>query len=135
MIEHKINQLDNFICGYYTDKKVCDELILYFENSNNKIDGKLYGGDGQRAVPIQNGKELRACSRCNWTGAGGAGAGGDTATSQSQSFTNISCATCSLKVTERVQRFNQKGSFTFCPKTRNDLVKVFESVATDQTRR
>lgn len=50
MIEHKINQLDNFICGYYTDKKVCDELILYFENSNNKIDGKLYGGDGQSII-------------------------------------------------------------------------------------
>ena len=43
MKEHSINKLNNFISAYYIDKKVCDDLINYFEMSPNKTPGMLYG--------------------------------------------------------------------------------------------
>tara|TARA_R100000808_G_scaffold21327_1_gene46122 strand:+ start:3314 stop:3919 length:606 start_codon:yes stop_codon:yes gene_type:complete len=48
--EHNINKLNNFISGYYTDKKVCDNLITYFEKSNNKKDGVLLSAYGKYVV-------------------------------------------------------------------------------------
>ena len=33
MREHSINSLDNFICGWYIDPKICDELIDYHKTS------------------------------------------------------------------------------------------------------
>lgn len=41
MFPNKINKLNNFICGWYIDKKVCKDLIKYFEKSNKKIAGHL----------------------------------------------------------------------------------------------
>ena len=37
----KINKLNNFICGWYIDKKVCKDLIEYFEKSDKKTEGCL----------------------------------------------------------------------------------------------
>ena len=37
--EKNINQLNNFIEGWYINPKVCDNLITYFENSPDKEKG------------------------------------------------------------------------------------------------
>ena len=36
---HKINKLNNFIAGWYINKKVCTDLINYFKNSPKKRPG------------------------------------------------------------------------------------------------
>jgi hypothetical protein len=42
MKEHKINKKNNFILGYYfSDKKLCNNLINLFEKSNNKSEGRM----------------------------------------------------------------------------------------------
>jgi len=46
---HKINKLNNCIGGFYIDKKVCKNLITYF-NKSNKIDGLLNLTDGKAGV-------------------------------------------------------------------------------------
>jgi hypothetical protein len=35
MKQHKINELHNFIKGFYIDKKICKNLIKYFEKNKN----------------------------------------------------------------------------------------------------
>jgi len=37
----KINKLNNFIAGWYIDKKVCDDLINYFEKAPKKTPGVM----------------------------------------------------------------------------------------------
>jgi hypothetical protein len=37
--EHFINQFDNFICGWYIDKTVCEDLIQYHKSCENKKQG------------------------------------------------------------------------------------------------
>jgi len=40
--QHKINKLDNFIKGWYIDKKVCKDLIKFFKLNKDKAgEGKL----------------------------------------------------------------------------------------------
>jgi len=39
MREHWINEKNNFICGYYGNTEICDELISYFKTSENKRPG------------------------------------------------------------------------------------------------
>ena len=41
----KINKLNNFIAGWYIDKKVCDDLINYFEKSSEKKPGVMRIGN------------------------------------------------------------------------------------------
>jgi prolyl 4-hydroxylase len=43
---HKINsKLDNFIKGWYIDKKICDDLITFFKkNKKNQRPGHIAGG-------------------------------------------------------------------------------------------
>jgi hypothetical protein len=51
MIEHKINKLDNFIMGFYpNDISICDEIIEFYNNSQNKYDGVLASGDVDKNV-------------------------------------------------------------------------------------
>jgi hypothetical protein len=38
---HKINKLNNFISGWYMNKKVCTDLINYFKNSPSQRVGRL----------------------------------------------------------------------------------------------
>ena len=38
-LPHKINKLNNFIAGWYINKKVCTDLINYFKNSPKKRPG------------------------------------------------------------------------------------------------
>ena len=42
MAPHKINKLNQFISGWYINKKVCTNLIKYFENSPNQQLGQLH---------------------------------------------------------------------------------------------
>lgn len=44
-----INEKDNFIAGWYIDKKVCDDLVKYFESDPNKKPGVLWW-EGKNAV-------------------------------------------------------------------------------------
>jgi hypothetical protein len=45
MKEHKINKSDNFIKGWYIDKKICDNLIKFFnKNKKNQKPGEVVGG-------------------------------------------------------------------------------------------
>jgi hypothetical protein len=45
MREHKINSLDNFICGYYLeDKNICDKIINWFDTSGKTMVGMAGGG-------------------------------------------------------------------------------------------
>jgi hypothetical protein len=46
MKEHFINQLDNFICGWYIDKNVCGDMIEYHRNCEHKRPG-AYGKNKQ----------------------------------------------------------------------------------------
>ena len=41
MKSHNLNKLNNFISGWYINKKVCKDLIKYYEQSNNKQEGMV----------------------------------------------------------------------------------------------
>jgi len=43
---HSINSLENFICGWYIDKSICDLLIDYQKNSETKWEGKIAKSNG-----------------------------------------------------------------------------------------
>tara|TARA_R110002020_G_scaffold386143_1_gene596956 strand:+ start:190 stop:792 length:603 start_codon:yes stop_codon:yes gene_type:complete len=48
---HKINKLNNFIAGWYIDKKVCTDLINYFnKNPSYWEPGMLGRGEGKKGV-------------------------------------------------------------------------------------
>jgi prolyl 4-hydroxylase len=47
MIEHNVNKLDNFICGFYIQDNLCDEIIEFHKNTKNKSPGKV----GYDSVP------------------------------------------------------------------------------------
>jgi hypothetical protein len=49
MKEHQVNQLNNFIGGWYIDKKVCDDLLIYFDNHPHKVPG-LSGFEGKQGI-------------------------------------------------------------------------------------
>jgi hypothetical protein len=42
MKEHEVNQLDNFIGGWYIQEQVCDDLIHYFNSSKNSQPGIIF---------------------------------------------------------------------------------------------
>ena len=43
MNEHSINKLNNFIAGwYFNDLKICDDLMEYHSNSNQKASGSIF---------------------------------------------------------------------------------------------
>jgi hypothetical protein len=45
MKEHKVNALDNFICGWYIDPQVADDLVKYFyKNVKKTVQGQTGGG-------------------------------------------------------------------------------------------
>ena len=44
MQSHKINELNNFIAGWYIAPQVCKDLIDFFETSENKQKGKTGSG-------------------------------------------------------------------------------------------
>ena len=51
MKEHNVNNLDNFIGGWYSDDtKLCDEIIEYMKNSPNTFDGKIGGFPNNRGL-------------------------------------------------------------------------------------
>lgn len=51
MKEHKINKQNNFIEGWYlTDKKLCNNLIKFFEKSKNKSSGTYSGAKVDKNV-------------------------------------------------------------------------------------
>jgi hypothetical protein len=39
MKAHSVNNLDNFIGGWYIDPKICDDLIKYYKKNPDKYDG------------------------------------------------------------------------------------------------
>ena len=48
---HSINQNNNFISGWYIDKKICTEMIRFFENNkNNHIEGTMTSDEGDGYV-------------------------------------------------------------------------------------
>ena len=53
MKEHKFNKKNNFIEGWYIDKKVCTNLIKYFEKLPHKTRGALGLKDGKRGIDIR----------------------------------------------------------------------------------
>ena len=61
MKEHKINSLDNFICGWYTDPQISDDLIKYFyKNKSKTIEGQTGAGVSKAHkdstdLPVQTG--------------------------------------------------------------------------------
>ncbi|NBO29858.1 2OG-Fe(II) oxygenase [bacterium] len=41
LIEHEVNSLDNFICGWYlNDTTICDQIVSFFNNSSKKYLGR-----------------------------------------------------------------------------------------------
>ena len=48
--EHSINQLDNFIMGWYCDPSLCDKLIDYFHNKREFIIDKSDSYQGYKCV-------------------------------------------------------------------------------------
>jgi len=57
MIEHEINKLDNFICGWYNDDtSICDRLIQY-----HSINPKLPGALNQGSTMIKSVKDSIDC--------------------------------------------------------------------------
>jgi hypothetical protein len=46
MIEHNINNLNNFIAGWFIDPIICDRLLIYHEQNSNKSDGKIGADEG-----------------------------------------------------------------------------------------
>lgn len=53
MKEHKFNKKNNFIGGWYIDKKVCTGLIKYFEKSPDKKQGGLGLKGGKPGIDIR----------------------------------------------------------------------------------
>lgn len=41
-MEHPINQLNNFICGWYIKPKICKDLIKYFNKSDKTNPGNIF---------------------------------------------------------------------------------------------
>ena len=53
MIAHKINKLENFISGWYLDDtKICDKLINFHQNSNQKNPGVIGATDNVYGAEI-----------------------------------------------------------------------------------
>lgn len=50
MKEHNVNQLDNFICGWYIDTIVCDNLVELFKKNQNKFEGRF--SDTERGIMV-----------------------------------------------------------------------------------
>jgi hypothetical protein len=53
MKEHKVNKKNNFIGGWYIDKKVCANLIKYFERAPHKKRGGLGLEGGKPGIDIR----------------------------------------------------------------------------------
>ena len=51
MKSHSVNKKPYFICGWYINKKVCTNLIKYFENSSNQRAGTI-GVKGKPGIKI-----------------------------------------------------------------------------------
>jgi hypothetical protein len=49
MQAHSVNDLDNFIGGWYIDPKICDDLIKYYKKNPNKYSGVV----GDHGDPTQ----------------------------------------------------------------------------------
>ena len=58
---HTINKKNNFISGWYISKGICDELIKYFENSRDKVPGKL-GTEGRVNIKEKDSEDLAVSS-------------------------------------------------------------------------
>lgn len=56
MRAHEINKLDNFICGWYSDNKIIDSLIEYYEQSPDKKPGVI--GDGRVEPGVKDSTDL-----------------------------------------------------------------------------
>ena len=60
MKSHSVNKKPYFICGWYINKKVCTNLIKYFENSSNQRAGTI----GVKGKPGINRKEKLSTDVC-----------------------------------------------------------------------
>lgn len=63
MIEHSVNNLNNFICGYYTDRiDICNKIIDAFNKSEKKSSGSVadYTDKNKRVIDlnIKNSNDL-----------------------------------------------------------------------------
>jgi hypothetical protein len=59
--EHTVNQHNNFICGYYVNTDICDEIIDFFNNSKEVKQGRVTGPDNTTMVD-KTMKDSRDCS-------------------------------------------------------------------------
>ena len=50
MKEHLVNQLNNFICGWYIDIPTCDNLVELFKKNENKFEGRF--SDTQKGLTV-----------------------------------------------------------------------------------
>jgi hypothetical protein len=57
MKPHPINDIGNFIGGWYIDKSICDKLIKYFEQHPDKIEGKC-GSKGLVKKEVKDSTDL-----------------------------------------------------------------------------
>lgn len=61
LIEHEINELDNFIMGWYQkDHSILDKILYYFDTVE-KTPGKIYGPSGERIVDKSFKDSLDCC--------------------------------------------------------------------------
>jgi len=58
MKAHSVNDLDNFIGGWYIDTDLCDELINYYEENPNKYQG--FVGQHEKGVGVVNEKSKKS---------------------------------------------------------------------------
>ncbi len=57
MKPHPINEIGNFIAGWYIDKSLCDKLIDYFEKHPDKIEG-MCGSKGLVKKEVKDSTDL-----------------------------------------------------------------------------
>jgi hypothetical protein len=53
MLPHKINDKNYFICGWYIDKEICNDLISFFDKGQPKI-GEVFDKNGNLTVDKSN---------------------------------------------------------------------------------
>ncbi|NDB62033.1 2OG-Fe(II) oxygenase [bacterium] len=58
---HNINDLDNFICGWYIDEKLCDDMVGYHKNADHRWQAELRS----QGVPSGANKAIKNSIDCN----------------------------------------------------------------------
>lgn len=62
MRPHEINELNTFVKGWYIDESVCDTILSWFDNSNQKYTGQCFSDNGGKSMAVD--KSVKDSTDC-----------------------------------------------------------------------